>query len=154
MMKILSTTEAARLLGVAVGSVSNWIDAGKLKAGRTPGGHRRIQTTDLLEFVRRQGLPVPPELLRCEPRVLLVGSIRPDVVILDLAMAGLDGFEVCRRIKSREATRSIAVIAMTAFHSPEAEQRILQCGARVCLSKPLHHDVVLKELGDALSDRW
>ena len=52
--KMLSTSAVARMLGVAVASVSNWIDQGQLKAGRTPGGHRRVKAEDLVDFLKRQ----------------------------------------------------------------------------------------------------
>lgn len=80
----------------------------------------------------------------------LVGAWRPDVVILDLRMPGLDGFEVCRRIRERDETKNTVVIAMTAYHSPKAEKRILECGARVCLAKPLGAQVLLAEIDAAL----
>jgi two-component system, sensor histidine kinase and response regulator len=66
-------------------------------------------------------------------------------------MPGMDGYEVCRRIKSREDTRDIVVIAMTGQHSPKVEKRILECGARICLSKPLDHATLMKELASVLS---
>ena len=47
----------------------------------------------------------------------IVTSSRPDVVILDLRMPGLDGFEVCQRIKEKEETKATAIIAITAHHS-------------------------------------
>ena len=50
------------VLGVAVGSVANWIDQNQLKAGRTPGGHRRVQAVDLVAFLKQQNLPIPAEL--------------------------------------------------------------------------------------------
>ena len=53
MRNTLSTVTVARLLGVAVASISKWIDAGQLKAGRTPGGHRRVTKEDLVAFLRR-----------------------------------------------------------------------------------------------------
>lgn len=76
--KHLSTTTVARMLGVAVGSVANWIDNNKLKAGRTPGGHRRVTKADLLSFVRRHNLPVPDELVGARPRILIVDD-EPDI---------------------------------------------------------------------------
>lgn len=79
-----------------------------------------------------------------------IATVRPDVVILDLRMPGMDGYEVCRMIKSQETTRHAEVIAMTAYPSPESEQRILECGARVCLSKPLDLDSLLKEVEKSL----
>ena len=53
MKNTLSTVTIARLLEVAVASISKWIDAGQLKAGRTPGGHRRVTKEDLVAFLRR-----------------------------------------------------------------------------------------------------
>ena len=73
----------------------------------------------------------------------------PDLILLDVMMPGLDGFEVCRRIKAREETRGTTVIAITAHPSPKAEQRILECGAEVCLTKPLEAEVLLKHLATA-----
>jgi excisionase family DNA binding protein len=67
----------------------------------------------------------------------IVATLKPDVVILDLRMPGMDGFEVCRMIKSQPATRHATVIAITAYPAEESTRRILDCGAKICLSKPL-----------------
>jgi len=74
----------------------------------------------------------------------LVSDLLPDLVLLDLYMPGLDGFEVCRRIKSDPKTTDIMVVAMTAHHTDEAEQAITEAGAEVCFAKPL--------LGEALAE--
>ena len=188
MKNSLSTLDIARLVGVAVGSVANWIDDNKLKAGRTPGGHRRVLVKDLIEFLHKQNLPIPAELIPT-PKILvvddetaiaewvthkiqeqlpacevlqandgfsageLVGTMKPDVVILDIQMPELDGYEVCRRIKSKESTRNIVVIAMTGKRTPKVEKRILECGAKVCLSKPFDTNVLIHEVSDALELR-
>jgi excisionase family DNA binding protein len=68
----------------------------------------------------------------------LVAALKPDVVILDLRMPGMDGFEVCKLIKSQDDTHNTAVLAMTAFPSPENEQRIRACGADAFFTKPLN----------------
>jgi len=80
----------------------------------------------------------------------LLATMKPDVVVLDLRMPGMDGYEVCRLIKSQESTKRADVIAMTAYPSPENQQSILECGARVCLSKPLDMDLLLREVDAAL----
>jgi CheY-like chemotaxis protein len=80
----------------------------------------------------------------------IIATLRPDVVILDLRMPGMDGYEVCRMIKAQEATRHAEVIAMTAFPSTESEKRILDCGARICLSKPLDLDQLVQEIEKSL----
>ncbi len=67
----------------------------------------------------------------------LVATFRPDVVLLDLKMAGLDGFQICRTIKADPDTSNTVVIAMTGYYSPETEARILECGAVRCFAKPV-----------------
>ena len=76
----------------------------------------------------------------------LVQSFKPDIVILDIMMPGLDGLAVCSQIKSDPLTRSIDVIAITGYHTPENVERIFECGASMCLKKPLDLD----ELRDAI----
>ena len=80
----------------------------------------------------------------------LVATYKPEVVILDLRMPGMDGFEVCRRIKSQEATRHAEVLAMTAYPSEENTDRILACGAKICFEKPLDLDALVQEMEASL----
>jgi excisionase family DNA binding protein len=72
--EVLTTFEASRYLNVAPKTVSNWIDAGHLKAYRTVGGHRRIRREDLEAFiaVQQSGRRVRPAARR--RRVLVVES--------------------------------------------------------------------------------
>ncbi len=71
---------------------------------------------------------------------------RPDLVLLDLMMPGLDGFQVCRQIKSDAATRDIRVIAMTGYSTPDNCAEILAAGAEGCLGKPLDEALLLTTL--------
>lgn len=71
----------------------------------------------------------------------------PDVVLLDLMMPGLNGFEVCRRIKTDPATRAARVIAMTGFPSSENLQRIVAAGAEIMLAKPIDMPLLIHSLG-------
>lgn len=80
----------------------------------------------------------------------ILATMRPDVVILDLRMPGMDGYEVCKLIKAQESTRQAEVLAMTAYPSEENVNRILECGARVCMHKPLDMDQLLKEVHASL----
>lgn len=59
---MLTTFEVARHCGVHHTTAIAWVRKGKLKAYRTPGGHRRIAARDLVEFMGRFGMPVPAEL--------------------------------------------------------------------------------------------
>ena len=55
----LTTREAALLLGVSLRSVQLWVEAGTLQAGRTPGGHRRIRTSDVHTLAEKMGIKMP-----------------------------------------------------------------------------------------------
>lgn len=171
---VFTTFETAKLCHVSPLSIINWVNAGRLPAFRTPGGHRRIRREDLLRFMRENGIPIPEDLREGSgrPKVLvvddeasirellaehlttrpspyevltaadgfeagrLVATFRPDVVLLDLRMPGVDGFQVCRTIKADPDSSSTTVIAMTGYFSPETESRILECGALRCFAKP------------------
>lgn len=80
-----------------------------------------------------------------------VASSRPNVIILDLRMPGIDGFDVCRRIKSQEETRDISVIAMTAHPSEKARHGILEAGAVAYFTKPLDVEALLAEVESAMA---
>jgi excisionase family DNA binding protein len=67
--------------------------------------------------------------------LLLVGARLPDVVVLDLRMPNVDGYEVCGSIKRTQQTKHINVIAVTGGFTPEVRDRVLALGASACLSK-------------------
>ena len=80
MQGFYTTHEAARLLGVSLPTVVNWITARRLKAHRTPGGHRRIAREDLAAFMLQHGMPLPPELTDAAParrKALVLASAGP-----------------------------------------------------------------------------
>ena len=66
----------------------------------------------------------------------LVRSERPDILLLDIMMPGLDGFDVCRELKSDPVTRGTKVVMVTAL-SESARFRALQAGADEFVTKPL-----------------
>ncbi len=67
-----------------------------------------------------------------------VHRMRPDIVLLDVMMPGIDGIEVCRRIKSNAATQHIPVVMVTALDQPEDRVRGLEAGADDFLTKPVN----------------
>ena len=65
-----------------------------------------------------------------------IGASRPSIVISDIVMPEMDGYELCRQIKSCESYRDISVILMTALSQPQAVIWSLQCGADKFITKP------------------
>src|SRR5260221_11885047 len=100
----LTSHEIARLLGVSASAVLSWIDKGWLNAHRTPGGHRRVEKSVLLEFLRSKQMPIPvglagvrrlliiddePVTLRTTERQLKTQAPELSVMTADGAIDGL-----------------------------------------------------------------
>ncbi len=72
----------------------------------------------------------------------LVHTFFPDLILMDLMMPTMDGFETCKSIKSDPKTEQIRVIAMTGFGSDENQNRIKALGAEDCLLKPINEEIL------------
>ena len=77
----------------------------------------------------------------------LVQSFQPHVVLLDLFMPGMDGFEVCQTIKQNPASKATRIVAMTGFYDDDNVSRILDAGAETCLCKPFETEELLAAVG-------
>ncbi|MBV8782165.1 MAG: response regulator [Phycisphaerae bacterium] len=71
---------------------------------------------------------------------------KPDVVLLDVMLPDMDGFEVLRQIREHESTRKLPVIMLTALRDPESMQRGRDAGASDYVSKPFDPDVLMQAL--------
>ncbi|MCU7916005.1 MAG: response regulator [Candidatus Thiodiazotropha sp. (ex Gloverina cf. vestifex)] len=60
----------------------------------------------------------------------------PQIALLDIMLPGIDGFTVCKQLRTDPETQEIRVIAMTGYYTKENVDRILQAGAETCLEKP------------------
>jgi two-component system cell cycle response regulator DivK len=80
-------------------------------------------------------------------------ELRPDAVITDLAVPGMDGFEFCRALKESVVTRDIPILAVTG-HSEYLDQpdRFTQAGIAQVLVKPCSPDLIAEELRRLLRD--
>lgn len=72
----------------------------------------------------------------------MAGTPMPDLVLLDVMMPGMDGMEVCRRLKADERTRDVPIIFITAMGQPVDETRGFEAGAVDYITKPISPPVV------------
>jgi diguanylate cyclase (GGDEF)-like protein len=77
-----------------------------------------------------------------EAALALCAKRQPDLVLLDIGLPGIDGFEVCRRLQAHPSTRGIPVIFVTARDDADAETLGLSCGAVDFIVKPIHPAIV------------
>jgi len=81
----------------------------------------------------------------------LVDRCPPHLVLLDVVMPGIDGYEVCRRLQADTATRAIPVIFLTSLDSPVDEEYGLSLGAADFIHKPVSPPVVLARVRNHLA---
>lgn len=184
----LKPSEVAKLLRVEPGTVRLWAQSGRLRASVTPGGHRRFDYRDVVDFARRNGLTLarpPSEELRVlivdddaevrglmqrmltsvEPPVVTeaaadgfsagqrLAQFAPDVIVLDLYMPGVDGFELCEALKADPQTAGIRIVAITGAQHNDAPARVLELGAETCLIKPFRRAKLLEAVGVTAAPR-
>ena len=186
--RLYTTNQLAKLFGVVPTTVIDWIEAGKLDAFKTLGGHRRITHSAVLEFLKRHGLPSPPafsdltlkivlldddsEALTLYGRILRqglphvetlaltsgyeallkVGTERPQLVVFDILMPDLDGFEFCRCLRAGHP-RELRLLALSGDVSTETRDRALQAGADRFLAKTDAPQQLLNVASDLLETR-
>jgi DNA-binding response OmpR family regulator len=78
---------------------------------------------------------------------------RPDLILLDVMMSWIDGFELYRSIKKNEEFRDIPVIFISAKRTPEDVQRGLEAGAADYFPKPIDVDQLVKRIDQILAER-
>ena len=83
----------------------------------------------------------------------VVREQRPKVVLLDVMMPGMDGYELCRIIRSDAVLRDAYVLILTARGQKADELRALEAGADLYLSKPFDDEVVLSVIRDVFAGR-
>ncbi len=76
----------------------------------------------------------------------------PDLIILDLMMPGMDGYEAARRLKSDKATADIPIIVLTAAVTKELDRKVREVKAADCMTKPCDLDELLKKVKSILGD--
>ena len=91
------------------------------------------------------------EVTSGEEAVVKAVQSKPDLIVMDIRLPGIDGLEATRRLKSDPSTEGIPIIAVTAHAMPEDEARILAAGCQAYLSKPLRFAEFISVVNDLLS---
>ena len=82
-----------------------------------------------------------------------VADWRPDLILLDVMMPRISGFEVCKRLRADPATRDIAVLMVTALDQPSDIERAVEAGTDEFVSKPINKNDLLLRVRSLLRSR-
>ncbi|MCS6793330.1 MAG: hybrid sensor histidine kinase/response regulator [Oscillatoriaceae bacterium SKYG93] len=106
----------------------------------------------LFEFLREEGFKV---LVATDGETALeqLEYIKPDIILLDVMMPGIDGFETCRLLKAKQTTQDIPVIFITALSDTVDKVKGFQMGAVDYITKPFQHEEVLMRVQTHLTLR-
>ena len=80
-------------------------------------------------------------------------AVTPDLVLADIAVPGIDGIELCRRLRADIRTRDVPVLAVTGYENRRYTDRALSAGADRVLIKPCEPDALVREIWDLVSNR-
>jgi len=86
-----------------------------------------------------------------EEGLALARGERPDLILMDIQLPGMDGLEATTQLKRDEITRGIPVIALTALAMKGDEERILAAGCDGYIAKPMRYKELLSTVADHLS---
>lgn len=155
---VVTTQEAASILGISVTSVQKLVENGDLQAWKTQGGHRRIPRAALYDFKDRKSEPqaersvsrsrllvveddemlravytarvgqwnLPLDLVVCRSGyegLIEIGTSPPDILLLDICMRGIDGFEIMETVLARPTPRFMHVAVITGLEQEELDAR-------------------------------
>ena len=84
---------------------------------------------------------------------LASGEDKPDLILLDVMMPKISGFEVCKRLRRDPTTRDIAVLMVTALDQPSDIERAIDAGTTDFVSKPIEKNTLLLRVRSLLSSR-
>ena len=88
-----------------------------------------------------------------ESAIEQIEYIHPDLILLDIMMPGIDGFETCHRLKADQATQDIPIIFMSALSDTVDKVKGFQTGAVDYITKPFQHEEVLSRIQTHLTIR-
>jgi two-component system cell cycle response regulator DivK len=90
------------------------------------------------------------EAVTGEEGVALAESEHPDLILMDIQLPGLDGYEATRQIKANPALRSIPIIAVTSYALSGDDVKALQAGCDAYVTKPFSPRVLLAKIREYL----
>jgi excisionase family DNA binding protein len=188
--KAYTTFQISKICDVTHRTVLSWINQGKIKAFKTPGGHSRVREKDLRTFLIEYQIPLPEDMKSQKIEILviddekeilyliqknltddeflnnkinvttcdngldammMIGKKPPQLIVLDICLPNLSGYEVCERIRHNPDLKNVFIIAMTGHDADDTAKKILSAGANEFLAKPFEMSALRRVIQKALT---
>ena len=170
---VYSALEVANVCGVVNQTAINWIRNGYLTAFSTPGGQYRVYHDALVNLMKKRGMrksflivdddkglnTVLAQFLEKEfPDAMihqafdgfeagtLLADKKPRYVVLDLDLPGVDGFNLCKKIRTSAEFENPYIFVVTALQESDTEKKVKELGANEFFQKPVN----LKDLAQII----
>ena len=88
-----------------------------------------------------------------EATLKLVSEWKPDLLLLDIMMPRMSGFEVCKRLRSSEETKKLGILMVTALDQPVDIERAVEAGTDDFLTKPINKNELLRRVKALLKSK-
>ncbi len=177
--KLLTPAQAGEFLGVSPITIRYWANEGRIKFITTQGGHRRFERSEINRLLKRDAIVKAKKTIvvveddeqhadllveflnvlypQFDVKIAYSGfeagsmieNTNPFLIFLDIVMPDIDGFSVCKHIRSNNLTKNTPIIAMSGLSKQESIDNIISAGANQFLNKPIRLSA-LKESVDAL----
>ena len=108
---------------------------------------------DLMQFLlSSQGYQVR-EAATAEDAFKILKTERPDLIVMDVQLPGMDGLEAAKKLKEDPATRDIPVVAVTSYAMKVDRERALAAGCADYITKPIDRTTFLQQVAAQLTSR-
>lgn len=82
-----------------------------------------------------------------------ISQFKPDLLILDLIMPGMDGFEVCRYIKNNPMISDIKILILSGYDTKKNREQIMNAGADDILGKPVEEEILIQHIENLMGGK-
>jgi excisionase family DNA binding protein len=180
---VITTREAADMLGVSLRSVQQWVEQGALQAYRTVGGHRRVVKASVERLLSQRRSEVEgrsfrvfiaeddPDLVALYQMVIKswklpleisvasdgfralieIGSLKPDFLILDLNIPGMDGFALIRTLRGMPDLETTDIVTVSGMSLEDIEAKGGLPESVMLLQKPIPFDQLRERIETKLN---
>jgi two-component system, cell cycle response regulator DivK len=83
----------------------------------------------------------------------IVSTERPDLIVMDIQLPGMDGLEVTRKLKAQPGTADIPVIAVTSYAMKGDREKALDAGCAGYVTKPIDKNIFIREIAARLGEK-